>query len=623
MTFLYPLGLIGLIGIPILILIYIIKNRYTEQTIASTYLWTLSERFLKRRNPISKLTSIISLILQILLVLVLSLALAHPVITLPGQAHEYCFVLDGSGSMNMEQDGVTRFERAKEEIGEIVNEAKEGSVFSLVYVTDVTEIVYELSDNRTLMKERLDALECSDGSIEYTDAVGVAQGYFNENPSLRTYLFTDCDYQFHDNIKLVNVAREENNMSIDNVKYAVETDGRISVSGTVSSYGTGRTADIEVYADNGTEAIGSYRTYAEDGVAAEFGITLDIKDFESLTVKLVSEDAMASDNAATVYNLKQANSYKALLVSDTGFFLENGINQVSSAELTVLNVEDYKRMAANTPDLVTGYGLYVFEGYTPDSMPKDGAVWIVAPKSNIAGSGFSVQGEVELDTGDKLEMNKSGNSIVKKFTNGLSGDNIYISKYTKCGVYGDFVTVFSYMGSPIIFSGTNDFGNREVVFAFDFHDSDFVLTTDYLALLYNVLDYSFPDVIETSEYYCGEIAEINVVTGCTAIRVDSPSGKESYTDISKSVSEVLLTEVGEYKITATVSGTDRVFYLYSSVPMEERLTVVEEESIQIVGLAENKGRDGKYDDLTVLFVLALILFTAEWMVYCYDKYQLR
>ena len=65
MSFLYPLGLLGLIGIPILIIIYILKNKYTEQTISSTYLWRLSEKFLKKKKPISKISGIISLILQI------------------------------------------------------------------------------------------------------------------------------------------------------------------------------------------------------------------------------------------------------------------------------------------------------------------------------------------------------------------------------------------------------------------------------------------------------------------------------------------------------------------------------------------------------------------------------
>ena len=90
------MGLWGLIGIPILILIYIIKNKYTEQTVSSTYLWTLSERFVKRRNPLTMITGLIALILQILAVAAISLAIAHPVFTLKDAARQYYFILDKS-----------------------------------------------------------------------------------------------------------------------------------------------------------------------------------------------------------------------------------------------------------------------------------------------------------------------------------------------------------------------------------------------------------------------------------------------------------------------------------------------------------------------------------------------
>ena len=153
MTFLHPLGLLGLIGIPVLIIIYLIKNRYTEQTIASTYLWRLSERFLKRKNPISRVTGIISLILQLLLVTVLSLAVAHPTITLPGAAREYCFVIDASASMNMQQDGSTRFDLAKEEVRELIDDAKNGSTFTVVVVKDTAEILVEQSDDSSCQSQ--------------------------------------------------------------------------------------------------------------------------------------------------------------------------------------------------------------------------------------------------------------------------------------------------------------------------------------------------------------------------------------------------------------------------------------------------------------------------------------
>ena len=101
MTFTYPLGLLALIGIPIVIIIYILRSKYREQTVSSTYIWELSDRFLKRKNPFSGLTGLISLLLQILTVAAISLIIAHPVFTLPGAAKDYCFVLDVSSSMNM------------------------------------------------------------------------------------------------------------------------------------------------------------------------------------------------------------------------------------------------------------------------------------------------------------------------------------------------------------------------------------------------------------------------------------------------------------------------------------------------------------------------------------------
>ena len=132
MRFLFPLGLLGLIGIPILIIVYIIKSKYAEITVSSIFIWRLSEKFLKRRNPLNKLTGIIGLILQLLMVAVLSFAIAHPIITLSGAANEYCFVIDGSASMRMtDSEGNTRFDIAKQEIEDIIDGASEGSVYSL------------------------------------------------------------------------------------------------------------------------------------------------------------------------------------------------------------------------------------------------------------------------------------------------------------------------------------------------------------------------------------------------------------------------------------------------------------------------------------------------------------
>ena len=627
MTFLYPIGLLGLIGIPILIIVYLIKNRYTEQTIASTYLWRLSERFLKRRNPLSRITGIISLILQLLLVFTLSMAVAHPIVTLPGAAHEYCFILDGSASMNMQKDGVSRFELAKSEILDVVSEAKDGSTYTVIFVGGATEVLIEKTDSRDRVSERLAVLKCSDGTVDYTEAIGEAQGYFDDNPSTLIYLVTDTDYETVENVQLVNVARSESNLSLEDVSHIRKDKNTVLVNGYVISYGEDRLVDVELYADEVSEPLAAMKVQALSGVRTPFSFTVELTDYYSLTVKIPVLDSYAKDNVITVYDLESENSYNALLVSDAPFLIKSAIDAVSAADITVMSTEDYKKEEErlfNQDKTFSGYSLYIFDCYNPKALPKDGSVWFIGAGANVEGSGFSVQGEVVLESADKITLTNSTASIVRKLTEGIVGDEIYISKYVKCGLYSDFTTLYSYKGNPVIFTGLNNYGNREVVFSFDLHDSDFTLSLDYLALLGNLLDYSFPEVIEKTDYYCGDTAQINVISGCNSIRVETPGGEIIYTDISTAVSEFELTEVGEYKITADISGTERSpYYIYSSVPKEERATETEADSISIRGEAKEEGSDGIYDPMTLLFILAALLFTAEWMVYCYDKYQLR
>ena len=628
MTFLYPLGLLGLIGIPILILVYIIKNRYTEQTIPSTYMWTLSERFIKRRNPISKITGIISLILQLLLVLVLSFAVAHPVITLPGAAREYCFILDASASMGMGTDGDTRFDRAKNEIMSVIDDAKDGSVFSVIVVGDTTEVIVELSDDRERIAELVSTAECSDGRVEYTDALGTAQQYFNENSSCLVYLMTDTDYKEHKNIEVVNVADAESNVSLEDLSYVILDEKNVMVSGRVASYGFDGLVDVDVLRDGNGESIGSTKLQMFKDTYETFSMSVPLESFYSITVNVSANDSFAEDNTATVYNIKSENAYEALLVSDNPFLLQSVLSSISNAEITVMSEADYTsyrdRLAKQNKE-VSGYGLYVYDAYNPLTLPTDGAVWLIGVNGSVEDSGFSVQSEVTIEGDDKakLELTGSSSGIARRLTAGMIGDDICISKYIKCGLYGDFTTLYSYMGNPIVFTGLNNHGNREVVFAFNLHDSDIIMAYDYLVMLSNLIRYSFPEVIETTEYYCGDTAEINVISGCNSIRVVSPSGEVVYTDVSRAVSEFVLTEVGEYEIVVDISGSERVFYIYSSVPKEERRVSTTVEQMNLQGEPGNSGRDGRFDDLTAIFIIAALLFTAEWVVYCYDKYQLR
>ena len=79
MTFLNPAGLWLLLGIPLVILLYILKPPVKEKAVSSTFLWKLSEKFMKKKSPFRRFRRIFLLILQIVTVLTLSLIAAKPV----------------------------------------------------------------------------------------------------------------------------------------------------------------------------------------------------------------------------------------------------------------------------------------------------------------------------------------------------------------------------------------------------------------------------------------------------------------------------------------------------------------------------------------------------------------
>lgn len=616
MTFLYPLGLLGLIGIPVLIIIYIIKSKYTEQTVSSTYLWKLSERFLKKKNPLSRLTGLISLILQILAVLAISLTIAHPVLTVFGAAQDMCFVLDGTGSMQMQhEDGVTRFEAGKQEIRSLIEDATDGSIFTLYYVGDKTVTVFERTDNKEAAVSLLDSLEYSFSDASLADAHALAQAYFNDHSAAQVYLVTDKGYQTHENIQLIRLCDESaQNYGLAGVTYAVQGE-TVSVSGNVTSYRSDATLTLELYADGGEQPVATSAVVVKREKATPFQLSATVPEFSSLTVRVAEADVLGYDNSVVLFDPQSDDTYKILLVSDRPFFIEAVLGAVGKTNVTVKSTEDY------AGDL--GYGLYIFDTFTPASMPLDGAIWLINPLASSDDLGFSVQGEVVLAEPDVLQLSRDSSSAVQTLTEGMMGEEVHLTRYVKCGLYRKFTTLMTYQGNPVVFAGTNNYGNRLCVFAFDLHDSNIAMRMDFVALVRNLAEYSFPAVLEQTGFVCGETVQINVLANTDSIRVDSPTGKVQYLGVQSAVASFVPAEAGVHTVTMTVAGSQRTFYIHAAIPEAERNPVIAEKELSLAGQATPGGFDGTYDALILMFILLALLFAADWVVYCYEKYQLR
>ena len=68
MSWLTPIGFLGLLGLVALLIIYLIKPNYQQKFISSTFIWKLSLKYKKKKIPLSKLRNILIIICQILIV---------------------------------------------------------------------------------------------------------------------------------------------------------------------------------------------------------------------------------------------------------------------------------------------------------------------------------------------------------------------------------------------------------------------------------------------------------------------------------------------------------------------------------------------------------------------------
>ncbi|MGM9969585.1 MAG: BatA domain-containing protein [Anaeroplasma sp.] len=634
MSFSYPQGFLVLLFIPVLIIIYILKNKFTEQVVSSTYLWTLSQKFLKRKKSLSRIYGILSLILQIFAVTAIAFMIARPNIKLPNQARNLNFILDGSGSMNMTNGNSTRFDLAKEEIKTQIDSCKEGSTYSLIYVTDSARVIFERLTDKNRAISLLDTLSPISANANCLDAIPYAQMYFDDNKSTETFLVTDKKYDLT-NIKLINVGQIDiENFSLVDVNYSVSAR-YLKISGTVLSHLNEGNVKVSIYVDENEQELASKEievntfSFTYNAQIGNFDFTdLYIGDnYSSIKVKieaLNTNDSLLSDNEMIFYNIMKEHGNKTLLVSDNPIYLENILSSLGTLDLTVIKSKEYSEAYS------IGYGLYIFDSYNPNILPTDGTVWTiniggVEGQTGMKNYGFSYQTTIDYGTqGIELDVTGQTNSLVTSLKEGLINEQFYITKYKKYGLYNNYTVLYRCNGDPVIFVGNTTNGNRQIVFGFDLQDSNIALNINFVILFRNLINFSFPTILENASYFCGDDLLINIIDGVKSVRIVDPDGISQYYDTSNPIIEHRLLKSGTYEIYVGFEGYETKFEIYAYPDLgESQIIATQIDSISLVGEQEHNYGDAIYESIVYLFIILGAIFIADWLVYCYEQYKLR
>lgn len=666
MTFQYPYAFLALLAIPVLILIYILKNKYKEETAPSTYLWELSQKFLKKRNPFHNVEHLLALIVQLATIAMLAVCLAHPVITLKNQADNMVFVLDSTASMKFvikdgENKGKTKFEVAKAQILEEAKKAKKGSTFTLIGSSHEPEIVCQRVKDVTQFEMYLDSATCTDSTDVLSEAVAVAQRFATEGETSERanvcFLATDKKFEQKkdeagnvvenayvglNNINLIDVSTNDVNYAITSLSVGEENEGSLPINGTLYSSVDKKDLKVRLYVDNQSVKTMSFEVKA--GADYAFTIPLENDDgaynsFDSIKAVITDKDSFEQDNTWILYENDTTVERKILLVSDTPFYFKSVFKALGSANV-VTNIKN----SAYSSTYASGYDIYVFDGKTPDPMPKDGAVWLFGISEATDDMGFRVSGQkYSPETDDPSERDgyvvAYADNVQSDLYNNLTlatahNETLVVNSYYRySNLSSNFTTILNVnpnLGNqldradanvPVLFAGKNELGQRQIVSAFSLSNSNLQLTYDFVALIRNFLNYSKPITLSDFEYTVNEQAMLAIGNDVESVTVSKPDG-ESAPLVASDDGYITydLTEAGTYKFTTVEKGKKTDISVFVSYPKEEANPAEENVETYNLTISDTVKGNGIFDNILPIVIVASILFGTDWILYAHEQY---
>ncbi|MBP3495296.1 MAG: BatA and WFA domain-containing protein [Clostridia bacterium] len=576
MSFLQPLGWLGLLAVPIIIIIYVIKSKYVPKTVSSTFIWKRSMKYMKRRIPINFVMSLV-LILQLLVAIAATLAITQPQVK-PGSSGEKIVIVDASASMKISDGTKTRYEVAVEKLTEASDEVGENTRMTIIMAGAQAACVSgeePLADKARVLdviSEHV-AGKCSNSDADILGALDIAATFLEKNAGAQIQLYTDKQYVSTDGVEVIDCieGRTEFNTGIISVtdkdlaagyRYnAVLYNQGIESSFTISLRVDGAHVEskkVTMMPGETKEIVFTPMNNAqpETGKNQEIvWISRSIKEYNNAEVYIQTNDGLNEDNSFVLYSGSQT-SPKILYVSTNVKYGSNGAVDTSSTPLmrTVLGSNGY---VIKTNDMYgsaklapsTGYDLYIYEGVLPAAMPTDGAVWFLNIPEGPDGTriiasedvrnaekegnnnGFTFRehndasSETEsavkaiitnnVDFSETIEITVPGQNGGSPITTKFRGT---VNQYRPINNYPSiFEPIYLCNSTPVMLAGT--VGTvKTIVTAFDFTDSSLpIYVSDFPVLIQNMIEYSIPDALPNRTATIGEKLVFNAPAGTSSI----------------------------------------------------------------------------------------------------------
>lgn len=599
MKFLYLWPFFLLLLIPIIIIMYLLKQKAVDMPISSLFLWKEMYRNVEANTPWEKLKKNWLLILQIITVIALIIALASPYIMSGSAGADHAIiVIDNSASMNALYDEEhTRLETAVEEAEDYVRSLKTGTGISIITSNSKATLVLSNSDDKTQAISELKAIEPNYTAGDCVAGIEMVKSMQTQWDSVETVCFTDTNVSMEQvEGYIVDMYIPVNNTSVDYVGHGVN-NGKLVVLAKISNHGSEPiTTDVNLYGD---EELIQIKTLTIDAASSQV-VYFDDVVFEgnALSVEISGQDGLKADNVC--YDvLEDEKTTKVLLMTEANVYLEKALMLVDGIEITKSN-----DISSFTDFTSQEYDLYIFDGMAPDVLPTEGNMIFMNVSCDELYETVSPMGGVMVSA-----ANHTLTEYLDELSFGVS--NVYALEKP------DWGETFLEVGDTCVgFIGKKD--NQTIcVIGFDFHNSDLPLKMEFPILVYNIVnECTSSGLVGETVVSAGDTVSINGKLNVKLPKVTKPDGSETeLTDYRMNYTDTY--QLGVYLVEQH-QGNARVerafavnFPSSESVITQAPSAMVTEENADTVKTTVN----GMLNLRNLVILIALGLLGVEWIAY--------
>ena len=530
MPFIAPLALAGLLFIPAVVAMYLLKLRRDETVVPSTLLWSRLSTDVEANAPWQRLRRSLLLLLQLLLVLLLVLLAARPFLERPaGLAKDVVLVMDTSASMAATDITPNRMAAARDAAIAALGDLPTGGKVSVIAADRSARIVVNETSDLGRVRQALDDLTPTAMRGDLGDALELAGKLAARSGDAQILVATDAALATASSakvdapIKVLPVGRDRKNQAIVALAVraapsAVTRSVFISVANLDIESAQRR---IEVWGDDHLLEARDVSLDAQarsdvviDDVPQDVGV-IEVRLVGPDTASTAAPDALAVDDHAWAV-LPKSGTKLVLLVGEGDPYLETALSYLPNVELYGVTPEEYGPATARKDG--RPWDLVIFESALPATLPDAPILAIAPPRSSPLGE---VAGTLKDPAIGALSPDEPILRYVDLTTTHISqAQALTAPDWARVVIPGP-------KGAPLLYTGVRD-GRPNAVLAFEPRQSDLPLQVAFPILLANLTGELLGGSAAPTEAVApGDPVTLAIPTGATGITVARPDGTTS------------------------------------------------------------------------------------------------